>query len=295
MKLPWRRALGSILAGLMALSGCVGAPAQPVAAVSDLPSPAQPATATAVAFLPLVTDSAQLTPPWQPAPGTSWQIQYTGELDLSLKVQVYNLDLFDTPQAVIDQLHAEGRRVICYFSGGSWEDWRPDADQFPPQVLGNDLEGWPGEKWLDIRQLQVLGPIMAARLDLAVQKRCDAVDPDNMDGYTNSTGFPLSGADQLVYNTWMAAQAHARGLAVGLKNDLGQVQALVAHFDFAVNEQCFQYNECELLLPFVQTGKAVFVIEYEGTPAQVCPQLNALNFDALFKHLALDAWRVACR
>lgn len=303
-----RDRLASGLALLALLAGCLGAPPQPALAtptVEQPPTPPPRPAATAVrtttsastptVYLPLVTATALPSSRWQPRPGTSWQIQYSGELDLALDVQAYDLDLFDTPQAAIDQLHAEGRRVICYFSGGSWEDWRPDAGQFPPAVLGADLDGWPGERWLDIRQLAVLGPIMAARMDLAVQKRCDAVDPDNMDGYANASGFPLSAADQVTYNSWMAEQAHQRGLAVGLKNDLEQVPQLIALFDFAVNEQCFQYNECALLLPFIQAGKAVFSIEYQGSPAQVCPQLNALDFDALFKRLELDAWRVACR
>lgn len=306
--LAGRSRLTGSLALLALLAGCLGAPPQPASATPAaaeppatrrLPAPTvaetSPATVTPVAYLPLVTDTALPGSRWQPRPGTSWQIQYTGDLNLTLDVQAYDLDLFDMSQSAIEQLHAQGRRVICYFSGGSWEDWRPDAGQFPPAVLGADLDDWPGEKWLDIRQLAALGPIMAARLDLAVQKRCDAVDPDNMDGYANESGFPLSAADQLAYNTWMAEQAHQRGLAVGLKNDLDQIPQLVAVFDFAVNEQCFQYNECALLLPFIQAGKPVFSIEYQGNPNQVCPQLNALDFDALFKRLELDAWRVACR
>jgi hypothetical protein len=232
---------------------------------------------------------------WQPTPGTSWQIQFTGELDLSFDVQMYDLDLFDTPQASIDELHTAGRRVVCYFSAGSWEDWRPDASQFPESVLGNDLEGWPGERWLDIRQLDILGPIMTARLDLAVQKGCDGVDPDNVDGYDNDNGFPLTAQDQAAYNTWLAEQAHSRGLAVGLKNDLAQVSNLIDYFDWQLNEQCFQYNECDLLLPFIQAGKPVFSIEYQGNPASFCPQANSMNFDTLKKHLDLDAWRSACR
>jgi hypothetical protein len=216
-------------------------------------------------------------------------------LDISLDVQVYDLDLFDVSADVFSQLHAQGCKVICYFSAGSWEEWRPDAGQFPESVKGNDLEGWPGEKWLDIRQLATLGPIMATRLDLAAQKGCDGVDPDNVDGYQNDTGFPLASVDQLAYNQWIADQAHARGLAVGLKNDLGQIDELLPYFDWALNEQCFQYNECDLLLPFVQAGKPVFGIEYQGDPAGFCPQANAMNFDFLKKRLELDAWRIACR
>lgn len=107
---------------------------------------------------------------WQPAPGNRWQVQYTGAVDTSLDVDVYNLDLFDTPKSVIDNLHSQGKKVICYFSAGSFEDWRPDAQQFPSEVKGQNLDGWPGEKWLDIRRLDILLPIMEARMDMAVQK-----------------------------------------------------------------------------------------------------------------------------
>jgi hypothetical protein len=248
-------------------------------------------------YLPLVISAADEPAAdwWQPSPGTSWQWQLSGQIDTSLDVQMYDIDLFDAPQDTIDQLHADGRVVICYFSAGSWEDWRADADDFPPEVLGNDLDGWEGEKWLDIRQLEVLGPIMAARLDLAAQKDCDGVEPDNVDGYTNDTGFPLTGQDQLNYNIWLSEQAHARGLSIGLKNDLDQIGALLPYFDWALNEECFTYTECDLLTPFVQANKAVFGVEYELESSQFCPQANALNFDFLKKNWGLDAWRESCR
>lgn len=248
-------------------------------------------------YLPLILGDVDLPASswWQPHPGTSWQWQLTGAIDASLDVQMYDIDLFDAPQSVIDRLHADGRIVICYFSAGSWEEWRPDAGDFPAEVLGNPLEGWAGEQWLDIRRLDLLGPIMAARLDLAAQKHCDGVEPDNVDGYSNKTGFPLSYADQIAYNTWLAAQAHTRRLSVGLKNDLEQIDDLLPHFDWALNEECFSYDECELLLPFVQANKAVFGVEYELATSQFCPQANALNFDFLKKNWDLDAWRVACR
>jgi hypothetical protein len=249
-------------------------------------------------YLPQITKQAILPAPqpwWRPAPGTSWQWQLTGEIDTSVEAAMYDIDLFDTPQAIIDELQGDGRVVICYFSAGSWEDWRPDAALFPAAVLGENLDNWPGEVWLDIRQLDNLGPLMSARLDLAVEKGCDGVEPDNIDGYQNETGFPLAGDDQLAYNRWLAEQAHSRGLSIGLKNDLGQVVELINWFDWALNEECFQYDECETLLPFVQQGKAVFGVEYEGDPEIFCPELNALDYDWLQKSLDLDAWRLACR
>ncbi len=232
---------------------------------------------------------------WRPAPGVSWQWQLSGALDTSLDVEMYDVDLNDTSTDVIAQLKNNGKTVICYLSAGSWENYRDDADQFPEEILGNELEGWPDERWLDIRRLDILGPIMSKRLDLAVEKGCDGIEPDNVDGYTQDTGFQLSGEDQLTYNRWLAEAAHARGLSIGLKNDLEQVQELVESFDWAINEQCFQYDECELLLPFIQAGKAVFGVEYSLATTAFCSQANSMNFDWLKKNLSLDGWRESCR
>src|SRR6185503_4099576 len=161
--------------------------------------------------------------------GTSWQWQLTGTINTSFDVDMYDIDLFDAPAAKIAELHAAGRIVICYFSAGSYENWRPDANQFPAAALGNELDGWPGERWLDTRSTAVRN-IMTARLDLAVQRGCDGVEPDNVDGYTNGSGFALTAATQLNYNRFLAAEAHARHLSIGLKNDLDQVTALLPDF-----------------------------------------------------------------
>jgi hypothetical protein len=250
------------------------------------------------------TTSGTTTPPpppaptgavWIPKPGTSWQIQFAGTLDTSVSVKAFDLDLFGTPKATIDQLHARGTRVICYFSGGSSESYRPDFGTFPSSVLGSTLGGYPDERWLDVRQLSVLGPIMTARMDLAVQKGCDAVDVDNMDGYTNRSGFSISYAQQLTYNNFIAAEAHKRGLSIGLKNDLLQIKDLADTYDFAINEQCLEYSECYYMQPFIDRNKAVFAISYSGSQSSVCSQANPLNFDMLLKNYSLDSYRVACR
>ncbi|MBP6469407.1 MAG: endo alpha-1,4 polygalactosaminidase [Chloroflexi bacterium] len=232
---------------------------------------------------------------WQPTPGTSWQWQLTGDIDTSLDVAMYDIDLFDAPQAVIEELKGDGRIVICYFSAGSYEEWRNDAGDFPPEALGETLDGWPDERWLDIRNRAAIEPIMARRLDTAVQKGCDGVEPDNVTAYANDSGFAISEADQIAYNIWLAEAAHARGLSIGLKNALDLVDVLEPHFDWALNEECYQYDECEALRPFTQAGKAVFGVEYAGNPAEFCPVMNELDYDWLFKRLDLDAWRIACR
>ena len=76
-----------------------------------------------------------------------------------------DIDLFENSAAVVAALHARQRKVICYVSVGSWEEWRPDASGFPAEVIGKDYGGWPGEKWLDIRRIDLLAPLMRARLD----------------------------------------------------------------------------------------------------------------------------------
>lgn len=202
-----------------------------------------------------------LRKPFKPAPGTTWQWQLSGALNTSYDVAVYDIDLFDTPQAIIRQLHTQDRSVICYFSAGSFEEWRMDAADFPDNVLGKPLGNWPGERWLDIRSAQVR-ELMAVRLNLAKLKGCDAIEPDNVDSYTHDTGFPLSAKDQINYNLWLAREANNRGLSVGLKNNLEQMQELEPAFDFAIVEQCSLFGECERLKVFTAAGKAVFRAEY---------------------------------
>lgn len=238
---------------------------------------------------------------WVPKVGDTWQWQLKGVVNESYAAAVYDVDLFDTPQATIDALQAAGRRVVCYFSAGSSEDWRSDFTRFDSADLGNPLDQWPGERWLDTRSPNVRA-IMLDRLDLAASKRCDGVEPDNMDGYSNAPGFALSAATQLDYNRFIANQARARGLAVGLKNDIDQLAALEPYFDFAVNEQCHQYAECGHYAVFTAKGKPVFNAEYARTwatdaaaRAQLCRAARAAELRTLVLAEALDdSLRFSC-
>lgn len=233
---------------------------------------------------------------WPPTPGTSWQIQLRGTVDASFDVDVYVIDLFDAPQATIDELHARGVRVVCYFSAGSFEDWRTDAARYPETAIGTPLDGWPGESWIDTRDATVRS-ILTARMDLAKQRGCDGVDPDNVDGHIQQSGFPLTAQTQLDFNRFLAREAHARGLLVGLKNDPDQVPALAADFDWQINEQCFEFDECDKLSPFIAANKPVWGLEYGGESLadKICGDANARNFDTLVMRLALDGSRIACR
>lgn len=125
---------------------------------------------------------------WSPALETSWQWQLQGRIDTSVDVQMYDVDAFDVRARMVRRLHDDGRAVVCYVSAGSWEEWRPDADRFPKAVLGRELDGWPGERWLDVRRIGQLAPIMTSRMDRCAAKGFDGIEFDNVDGYANRTG-----------------------------------------------------------------------------------------------------------
>ncbi|SJN58872.1 hypothetical protein VR7878_03089 [Vibrio ruber DSM 16370] len=205
-----------------------------------------------------------------------WQLQDYENFKIDPEIDVYDIDLFEgsegSAQSLIHRLKSANKKVICYFSAGTREDWRSDAGDFSDSavIADGDMDDWPGEVWLNIANRDVLEnnikPIMAKRLDLAAASGCDAVEPDNVDAYANTdeTHGIISADDQLRYNRWLSDAAHQRGLAIGLKNDLQQLDALVDHFDFAVNEQCYAYGiECvDYQGTFLAKGKPVFNQEY---------------------------------
>jgi hypothetical protein len=248
---------------------------------------------------------------WQPRPGLRWQYQLQGAANTAICAKpvqggacvhpdVFVIDFFaddgTTPNSTaVARIHARHAHAVCYVDAGTWENWRPDAARYPAKVRGKS-NGWPGERWLDIRAVNVLQPLIGARVAQCAKAGFDAVDFDNVDGYANDTGFPLTGAQQLAFNRMLARVAHAHSLAVGLKNDVGQLAALRTSFNFAVNEQCFTYHECNGYDAWTKTGRAVVEIEYRGKASQFCGAAGTGRRDAMHKELALKAspW-VPCR
>ncbi|MDO6498206.1 endo alpha-1,4 polygalactosaminidase [Photobacterium sanguinicancri] len=306
------RLLSAVLVSSLLLAGCNSGSEQ--AENNDKSSGSSPVTPPTGQPTPPVTppvvDVPELDPNvepitngswYRPAPLTTWQWQLSGTVNTSYNVDIYNIDLFDSSTDLIQGLQQSGKKVICYFSAGSYEDWRPDAKEFKESDLGNNLDGWPGERWLDIRSKNVIS-IMTKRLELAKEKGCDGVELDNMDGYTNSTGINLTNTDQLAYNRAVANTAHQLSLSIGLKNDLDQILELVDYYDFAINESCTEYNECHLLNPFIQNGKAVLNAEYlnkyvndEAARNEMCTQSKQMQFSTLVLPLALDdSFRISC-
>lgn len=242
---------------------------------------------------------------WIPTPKDRWVYEIgrpTPRLELCakpwsggrcVKPTVWVLDLYGENGKKLNsrnvaKIHRAGGRAVCYVSAGSAEAWRPDAAAFPETVVGRALDGWSGERWIDVRALDALRPIMTARADRCAEAGFDAIDWDNVDSYTENTGFPLRADDQLTYNRMLASITRERGMSIGLKNDLLQIPALVGLFDFTVNEQCAQFRECDLLQPFSNAGKAVVQIEYAARTSSFCAVANKRRWSAMLANRDLD-------
>ncbi|EAW09378.1 endo alpha-1,4 polygalactosaminidase [Aspergillus clavatus NRRL 1] len=252
-------------------------------------------------------ESNSTTAKWQPAVGTTWQIELLYPLnDTSVNVDVYDIDLFNNDKSTIKALQDAGRKVICYFSAGSYENWRPDKGRFKPADLGKDLDGWEGEKWLNLSSANVR-QIMLDRLDMARDKGCDGVDPDNVDGYDNENGLDLTEADSIDFVNFLANAAHARNMSVGLKNAGAIIKSVITNMQWSVNEQCAQYSECDTYAVFPENGKPVFHIEYpKGADTNnglsvttkqkdaACQFADSGNFSTVIKNMDLDNWIQMC-
>ena len=246
-------------------------------------------TVTAAAPPPTTTTTATDAAPVGPPIGATWQYQLTGSIDVAAPAEVFDVDGADTGADQVADLHARGRYVICYLSAGTLEGWRSDGADLADSVVGRPLVDWPDERWLDVRRIDELLRLLRRRVAACAAKGFDAVELDNVDGFRNETGFPITAADQLAFNRAAAAAVRDAGLAVGLKNDAEQVSDLVDDFDFAIVEQCVRRDECDRYVPFVEAGKPVFLVEYDLEPTVVCAEARRLGFSAIVKELDLTA------
>ena len=204
--------------------------------------------------------------------------------------------------AAVQALHVRGARVIGYVDAGTAETWRPDFPELQAFdqscdgcLFGNPLSSFPDEYWLNINPgvrgidpntgrsvttRRFLLDEMLARVKEARLIGVDAIEFDDVDAYQSRTGLGITARAQLSYNAALANLAHRLGLSVGLKNDRDQAEALQPYFDFAIEEECWQYSECDAVRDWPsQYGKAVFDVEYGSAPADFCPRSNSATFD----------------
>ncbi|KKK03574.1 endo alpha-1,4 polygalactosaminidase [Micromonospora sp. HK10] len=279
-------------------------PAWPTARVHALPGGLRRGLAAAFAMLllgPLPGCREPVVPPGAPTPWPAalartwqWQWQLSGPLDVTVEADVFLLDPVRTTSAETAALRARDRRLVCQVRVGSSAATDPDASRLPAGVRGAEVPGRPGTRWLDVRRWDTVSPVLADRFRLCRGKGFGAVAFDDADGYLHRTGFPLAFDDQLLFNRRLARLARSLDLSPGLVDDVPQVAALAPDFDFAVNQECVRRRECAKLLPFVDTRKPVFHVEYAGDPATFCVTTVGYGFASIRKDRALDAWRDPC-
>ncbi|KAF2397001.1 hypothetical protein EJ06DRAFT_567809 [Trichodelitschia bisporula] len=248
---------------------------------------------------------------WQPPVGAKFQIILRNSIiDASSplapsNIDVLDLDLFDTPKSLITKLHGQGKRVVCYFSAGGAETWRPDYGRLNASVLGDEIRGWRGERWLDIRS-EGVWEVMRGRVGMAAEKGCDGVDPDNIDAFGDEArrggGFGLTKQDSIAFVKRLAAEAHRLDLAIGLKNAEAILPSVRGDVQFAVNEECATYG-CSAYESFVKE-KPVFHIEYashtvNGTDSRrgrvrMMSKEAAQRISTVIKNMDLGGWVMYC-
>ncbi|MGW5640876.1 endo alpha-1,4 polygalactosaminidase [Streptomyces sp. NPDC003832] len=163
---------------------------------------------------------------------------------------------------------AEGVYNICYINGfqaqpGATRDW--DADLLLRDASGKVVmdEEW-GEAMLDVgtdAKRDRIAETMYAWIDECADDGYQAVEPDNYDTFARAPRGLLTAGDAKAFLTLLADHAHERGLAIGQKNtpELAPAREEVG-VDFAVVEECGQYDECGAYA--AEFGDAMFVIEY---------------------------------
>jgi hypothetical protein len=229
-------------------------------------------------------------------PGMRLHYQLTGEPDVDASAELFVIDLFEADAAQVASLRAggaAGRVAIAYLSAGTFEPWRPDASQLPESAIGARLASYPDEKWLDVRA-QPVRDVMLARLQLARDKGFDGVFPSSLDGYQSDSGFPLTRADQLDFDRFLASAARTLGLTAGLSGDFALSEELAETFDWAIAFGCLAANSCSALQPLLDRHKPVFDLEVSGEPSEVCARAVSLGITTVLKHPAFDAWSRSC-
>ena len=166
----------------------------------------------------------------------------------------------------------------------------PRCGSLPPAALGRSISGWPGERWIDIRNSAVRS-YLERRLDFCQASGFDGVLFADLDGYQRSPGYPLEPEAQLAFNLWLAGAAHQRGLAAGSLNDLGQASELANTFDFLVGSDCSAVEDCTAVRAFRQVGKPVYLIAFTNIARRMdmlCRDALTLEAPLIFKTQTLN-------
>jgi hypothetical protein len=228
------------------------------------------------------------------------------------------------PSPVVQALHAAGKYSICYIEAGA-QQAEPDSSNFAVADYQNGSSpttteevGWPGEYWYDTRGFAnyVAGDNstltgaaaniaagMAKRIEDCAIEGQDALEPDDLDGYTNPSqtgaaggGWGLTQTDAAGYERWLAYTAHSDGLAVFQKNDTANASVDEPIFDGMIIEECNYYQDpCAGsggdATAYLAAGKPVLNAEYtqDGeTTAKFCSANIAARLTGALFDVNLD-------
>ena len=231
-----------------------------------------------------------------PPPGTAWDWQLTEPIK-PWAVPVFNTDPDSISKTAIGAMNQAGTYTICYVSVGTVEKYRDDANVFPASAVGRTYGDWPDEKFLDIRRLDVLLPIMRDRFQRCKDMGFDAIEPDNMDVYDNNSGFGLNSSHGLNYIKALADMAHGMGLEIGQKNVSDLTPRLVNVMDFVITESCYQDGWCDEVSVYARHGKPIFDAEYTDEPidfAKACAVARDMKISMILKDRDLHAGGQSC-
>ncbi len=232
-----------------------------------------------------------------PPVGAAWDWQLSGRVNPPRGVAVFDTDPDNVSARAIQRLNERGVYTICYVSVGTLEDYRDDRQAFPHGVVGRTYGDWPDERFLDIRQLDVLLPLMQARFQRCKDMGFQAIEPDNMDVYDNESGFRLSRRDGVRYIKALADMAHGMGLGIGQKNVPEITEQLVGVMDFVITEDCFSDGWCGDVSTYIRAGKPVLAAEYTDTGVDwgaACAYGRANGYSMILKDRDLNAGLETC-
>jgi len=226
-------------------------------------------------------------------PGTMWNyVLGDDNFDVTKeKAPVIDVD-YEQSAETIARYHKYGKKVICYFSGGTVEDWRNDFKDYKSAgILGNEYDDWPGEYWINYKKYKgALRTLIERRMRIAKSKNCDGIEVDNLDGYqVNRSHWDLTENDAIEFAKWLVSTAHSIGIPIGLKNVPGLLKKSrdLYAFDFAINESCVNHsNECAIYKDFIAQGKPVFGITYgnfNSKRSALCKALNGVGISMIVK------------
>ncbi len=259
-----------LVSAVVVLSGCAAATHRDPAAHSSKTTPAVPST------VPAGSAYAVTVPPV----AGRFDYQIGGAYPPAHSVTIVDRDR--------GAAAVPGKYNICYvnaFQTQAGEDafWKAEhPDLLLRTVSGGGFVGdpdWPGEIILDTAttaKRAAIATVVGSWIADCAARHFQAVELDNLDSWVRSKGA-MTQADNVAMAILLTARAHAAGLAAGQKNtaELGRTGKDVARFDFAVAEECQQYDECDAYTDVY--GRDVIEIEYTDHEHSVFTRACALR------------------